>query len=248
MAEEESLREAPKENQTRSIVEIRKRPPIWVRHKIPFIIGGAVLLVILIAVLAVIIFTPKKKSDQDIVMSYLAHKDKEYSEEDKREIVIAYKTLLETQGDEYVDNLISREDQNDITFMGMSVNEYVFRDYKHYAYLNSNNSFIDVAGYDTIAGFDVNAEMGSDGYADLKNVSITIDDKEWARVDLTAEIESFFERFDKATETENTNTIYGVDKVNVDDNTRLYITYLDVQYDDSRNITALRVSGHLLMK
>lgn len=248
MSEEESLREAPKENQTRSIVEIRKRPPVWVRHKIPFIIGGVILGVALIAILAIIIFTPRKRADIDIVGDYLANKGKEYSDEQKVEIVKAYKNLLEVQGEDYVDTVISREDQNEITFMGMSVNEYVFRDYKHYAYLNSDNSFIDVAGFSTIAGFDVNATNGADGYANLNEVEITIDDKTWAVVNLTDEISSFFERFDKINETEPTNTIYGVDKINVDENTRLYITYLDVQFDDSRNITALRVSGHLLMK
>jgi len=248
MAEEESLREAPKENQTKSIVEIRKRPPVWVRHKIPFIIGAAVLAIMIIAVIAVLVFMPKKKSDFDIVLDYIANKDKEYSQDEKVQIVKAYKNLLETEGEEAVDMQISREDQTDITFLGMSVNEYVFRDYKHVAYLNSDNSFIDVAGYSTIAGFDVNAANGPDGYANLEEVEISIDDKVWAVANLRDEITGFLERFDKANEEQSTSTIYGVDKVNIDDKTRIYITYLEVQYDDSRNITSLRVSGHLLMK
>ena len=39
-----------------------------------------------------------------------------------------------------------------------------------------------------------------------------------------------------------------MDTVDVDEKTRLYITYMDVQYDDDKNVTSLRVSGHLAMK
>lgn len=98
------------------------------------------------------------------------------------------------------------------------------------------------------AGFDVDGTPGADGFVDLANVEIVIDGTSYATADLTAEIASFFERLNKANETTSVNTIYGVDTVEVDSNTRLYITYLDVSYDDSYNVTALRVSGHLVLK
>lgn len=189
-----------------------------------------------------------EQTDQEIIENYLANKSSEYSDEDKVKIVTAYKNLLETNGEDYVDALLTRDEQNELTFMGMSVNVYVFRDYKNYGYLNSDNSFIDVKDFSSIAGFDVDAPTGADGYADIAHVDITIDNKTYATADLTEEINSFLDRYEEAKKTSDSNTIYGVDVVDVDSDTRLYITYLDVQYDDSRNITSLRVSGHLALR
>ena len=98
------------------------------------------------------------KDDRQILDDYLANKEAEYTDEEKTQIVTAYKTLLETEGEDYVDGFISRDDQNLITLMGMSVNVYVFRDFKNYGYLNADDSFMNVTGFDSIAGFDVDAD------------------------------------------------------------------------------------------
>lgn len=188
------------------------------------------------------------KDDRQILDDYLANKEAEYTDEEKTQIVTAYKTLLETEGEDYVDGFISRDDQNLITLMGMSVNVYVFRDFKNYGYLNADDSFMNVTGFDRIAGFDVDASVGPDGYADLEHVDINIDGTVYAQADLRDEVASFLERFEKANEEQKTTTIYSVDTVDVDENTRLYITYMDVQYDDNKNVTALRVSGHLALR
>ncbi len=186
--------------------------------------------------------------DRQILDDYLANKEAEYSDEEKTKIVTAYKNLLETEGEDYVDGFMTRDDQNLITLMGMSVNVYVFRDFKNYGYLNADNSFMDVRDFDRIAGFDVDAPLGTDGLADIAHVDINIDGVSYATADLTEEMASFLERFNAANEVEETKTIYGVDTVDVDEKTRLYITYMDVQYDDSFNVTSLRVSGHLVIK
>jgi hypothetical protein len=186
--------------------------------------------------------------DRQILDDYLANKEAEYSDEEKTKIVTAYKNLLETEGEDYVDGFMTRDDQNLITLMGMSVNVYVFRDFKNYGYLNADNSFMDVRDFDRIAGFDVDAPLGTDGLADIAHVDINIDGVSYATADLTEEMASFLERFNAANEVEETKTIYGVDTVDVDEKTRLYITYMDVQYDDSFNVTSLRVSGHLAIK
>lgn len=227
----------------------RKRGLKRYRKLISFI--ATVLGVILAIVLLCILFGGKKdkeRTDKEIVLDYIANQEQEYTDEQKVEIVTAYKNMLETEGEEATDELISKEDQTAISLMGMGVNVYVFRDFKNYGYLNSDNSFIDVEGYKTIAGFDVNASTGADGLANLREVEIVIDDKLCTVADLTDEIAYFMDRFREANTVEKTTTIYGVDMVDVDENTRLYITYLDVQYDDSENVTALRVSGHLLTK
>jgi hypothetical protein len=186
--------------------------------------------------------------DRQILDDYLANKEAEYSDEEKTKIVTAYKNLLETEGEDYVDGFMTRDDQNLITLMGMSVNVYVFRDFKNYGYLNADDSFMDVRDFDRIAGFDVDAPLGTDGLADIAHVDINIDGVSYATADLTEEMASFLERFNAANEVEETKTIYGVDTVDVDEKTRLYITYMDVQYDDSFNVTSLRVSGHLAIK
>lgn len=214
---------------------------------------GIVTVVVAVVVACVILVILNLKpsganSDRAVVEKYFANAEKEYSNDEKVEIVTAYKNLLENEGEDYVDDFLTRDQQNELTFMGMGVNVYVFRDYKNYGYLNSDDSFINVEGYKTIAGFDVDAAIGADGFANLEAVEIKIDGEVWAVADLRDEIADFMTRFDAANEVEKTTTIYGVDKVDVDENTRLYITYLDVQYDDSKNVTALRVSGHLLMK
>lgn len=217
------------------------------RKLILAIVGVVIVLVIGLA--AIFVATKKTpKTDKDIVMDYLANKDADYTDEQKIEIVTAYKNFLETEGEDAVDMLISREEQMELTYMGMPLNVFVFRDYKNYGYLNADDSFMDVADYNKIAGFDVNATVGSDGLADIKNVEIVIDDQSYATADLTEEIAYFFERFDAANTTEKVTTIYGVDTVDVDSDTRLYITYMDVQYNDNKEVTALRVSGHLCMK
>lgn len=186
--------------------------------------------------------------DKSIVRDFVDNQDKEYTDEQKVKIATAYKNMLENEGEEYVDMLFSEEEQMAVTFLGMGVNVYVFRDFKKTAYLNADDSFIDVADYNKIAGFDVDAGLGSDGFVDLANVEISIDGNVYATADLTEELQSFFDRLNKAKETEDVNTIYGVDTVDIDGNTRLCITYIDVSYDDSYNVKALRVSGHLLMK
>lgn len=190
----------------------------------------------------------EKKDDRQILDDYLADKDAQYSDEEKTQIVTAYKNLLETQGEAYVDEFMTEDDQNLITLMGMSVNVYVFRDFKNYGYLNADDSFMDVTGFDKIAGFDVDAKTGEDGLADVAHVDIEIDGTVYTTADLTDEMASFLDRFQAANEKEKTTTIYSVDTVDVDEKTRLYITYMDVQYDDSYNVTALRVSGHLAIR
>lgn len=213
-----------------------------------FIILGSVLLVAIIAIILAFIPIGKVDSNEKIIQNYLENKDKEYSDEEKTEIVTAYKTLLDEQGEEYVDNIFTREEQTELTYLGMTVNVYVFRDFKNYGYLNSDNSFIDVSDFNTIAGFDVDAALGADGFADIAHVEIIIDGEVYATADLTEEMASFLQRLQAQKEADGSVTIFGVDSVDVDENTRLYITYIDAQYDDSFNVTSLRVSGHLAMK
>lgn len=213
-----------------------------------FIILGSVLLVAIVAIILVFIPIEKVDSNEKIIQNYLENKDKEYSDEEKTEIVTAYKTLLDEQGEEYVDNIFTREEQTELTYLGMTVNVYVFRDFKNYGYLNSDNSFIDVSDFNTIAGFDVDAALGADGFADIAHVEIIIDGEVYATADLTEEMASFLQRLQAQKEADGSVTIFGVDSVDVDENTRLYITYIDAQYDDSFNVTSLRVSGHLAMK
>ncbi len=209
---------------------------------------GIRLIVLMLLIMTISACSKKAKDDRQILDDYLANKEAEYTDEEKTKIVTAYKNLLETNGEDYVDAFMSRDDQNLITLMGMSVNVYVFRDFKNYGYLNADDSFMDVTDFDRIAGFDVDAPLGTDGLADIAHVDINIDGVSYATADLTDEMASFLERFKKANETEETKTIYGVDTVDVDEKTRLYITYMDVQYDDSYNVTSLRVSGHLAIK
>lgn len=209
---------------------------------------GIRLIVLMLLIMTISACSKKAKDDRQILDDYLADKEAEYTDEEKTKIVTAYKNLLETEGEDYVDAFMSRDDQNLITLMGMSVNVYVFRDFKNYGYLNADDSFMDVTDFDRIAGFDVDAPLGTDGLADIAHVDINIDGVSYATADLTDEMASFLERFKKANETEETKTIYGVDTVDVDEKTRLYITYMDVQYDDSYNVTSLRVSGHLAIK
>ena len=206
------------------------------------------LIVLMLLIMTISACSKMAKDDRQILDDYLANKEAEYTDEEKTKIVTAYKNLLETEGEDYVDAFMSRDDQNLITLMGMSVNVYVFRDFKNYGYLNADDSFMDVTDFDRIAGFDVDAPLGTDGLADIAHVDINIDGVSYATADLTDEMASFLERFKKANETEETKTIYGVDTVDVDEKTRLYITYMDVQYDDSYNVTSLRVSGHLAIK
>ena len=214
------------------------------------ILLGILLLICVILVIVNITSGSKKSGnhDRDILDSYLANKDSEYSQEEKQEIVTAYKNLLENEGEEYVDEFLSKDDQYELTLMGMTANVYVFRDFKNYGYLNADDSFMDVRDFDKIAGFDVDASVGADGFADLEHVDISIDGVSYTTADLREEVASFLERFEKANATEKTTTIYSVDTVDVDEKTRLYITYMDVQYDDNKNVTSLRVSGHLALK
>lgn len=209
---------------------------------------GIRLIVLMLLIMTISACSKKAKDDRQILDDYLANKEAEYTDEEKTKIVTAYKNLLETNGEDYVDAFMSRDDQNLITLMGMSVNVYVFRDFKNYGYLNADDSFMDVTDFDRIAGFDVDAPLGTDGLADIAHVDINIDGVSYATADLTDEMASFLERFKEANETEETKTIYGVDTVDIDEKTRLYITYMDVQYDDSYNVTSLRVSGHLAIK
>ena len=214
------------------------------------ILSGILLLICVILVIVNITSGSKKSGnhDRDILDSYLANKDAEYSQEEKQEIVTAYKNLLENEGEEYVDEFLSKDDQYELTLMGMTANVYVFRDFKNYGYLNADDSFMDVRDFDKIAGFDVDASVGADGFADLEHVDISIDGVSYTTADLREEVASFLERFEKANANEKTTTIYSVDTVDVDEKTRLYITYMDVQYDDNKNVTSLRVSGHLALK
>ena len=214
------------------------------------ILSGILLLICVILVIVNITSGSKKSGnhDRDILDSYLANKDAEYSQEEKQEIVTAYKNLLENEGEEYVDEFLSKDDQYELTLMGMTANVYVFRDFKNYGYLNADDSFMDVRDFDKIAGFDVDASVGADGFADLEHVDISIDGVSYTTADLREEVASFLERFEEANANEKTTTIYSVDTVDVDEKTRLYITYMDVQYDDNKNVTSLRVSGHLALK
>ena len=209
---------------------------------------GIRFIVLMLLTMTISACSKKAEDDRQILDDYLANKEAEYTDEEKTKIVTAYKNLLETKGEDYVDAFMTRDDQNLITLMGMSVNVYVFRDFKNYGYLNADDSFMDVKDFDRIAGFDVDAPLGTDGLADIAHVDINIDGVSYATADLTDEMASFLERFKKANETEETKTIYGVDTVDVDEKTRLYITYMDVQYDDSYNVTSLRVSDHLAIK
>ncbi|MBP5415392.1 MAG: hypothetical protein ILN61_09175 [Lachnospiraceae bacterium] len=209
---------------------------------------GIRFIVLMLLTMTISACSQKAEDDRQILDDYLANKEAEYTDEEKTKIVTAYKNLLETKGEDYVDAFMTRDDQNLITLMGMSVNVYVFRDFKNYGYLNADDSFMDVKDFDRIAGFDVDAPLGTDGLADIAHVDINIDGVSYATADLTDEMAYFLERFKKANETEETKTIYGVDTVDVDEKTRLYITYMDVQYDDSYNVTSLRVSGHLAIK
>ena len=214
------------------------------------ILSGILLLICVILVIVNITSGSKKSGnhDRDILDSYLANKDAEYSQEEKQEIVTAYKNLLENEGEEYVDEFLSKDDQYELTLMGMTANVYVFRDFKNYGYLNADDSFMDVRDFDKIAGFDVDASVGADGFADLEHVDISIDGVSYTTADLREEVASFLERFEEANANEKTTTICSVDTVDVDEKTRLYITYMDVQYDDNKNVTSLRVSGHLALK
>lgn len=241
-------------NQARPGNANRRRKRGWKRYRKLISFIGTVFGIILAIVLLCILLIPGKKdkkedrTDKQIVMDFVANQDKEYTDEEKAEIATAYKNMLETEGEEATDMLISLEDQTAITLMGTSVNVYVFRNFKNNAYLNGNNSFIDVEGYKTIAGFDVDAGIGADGYVNLEQVEIVIDDQLCTTVDLRDEIASFIERFEQANAVEKTTTVYDVDLVVVDEDTKLYITYLDAQYDDSWNITSLRVSGHYVTR
>lgn len=212
------------------------------------IIGGIVLIAIVALILVLVPFKQAGGSNEKIIQKYLANKDKEYTDEEKVKIVTAYKDLLDEHGEDYVDTLLTREEQTELTYMGMPLNIYVFRDFKNYGYLNSDNSFIDVSDFNTIAGFDVDAVPGPDGFADIAHVDITIDGDVYATADLTEEMASFLQRLQAQKDADGSNTIMGVDTVDVDADTRLYITYIDAQYDDSFNVTSLRVSGHLAMK
>lgn len=218
------------------------------KNKSIFVILGIVAVIVVIAIGLVVFLHKGAKSDRAIIDDYLANQGKEYTSEEQAQIATAYKNLLETEGEEYVDGFMTQEEQTGITLMGMMVNVYVFRDFKTNGYLNSDNSFIDVTGFSTIAGFDVDGAMGADGFVNLDEVEITIDGKLCATANLRDEIASFTDRFKKANETEKTATIYGVDMVDIDESTRIYITYLDVQYDSDYNVTYMRVSGHLLQK
>ncbi|MBP5311020.1 MAG: hypothetical protein J6Z05_10535, partial [Lachnospiraceae bacterium] len=199
---------------------------------------GIRFIVLMLLTMTISACSKKAEDDRQILDDYLANKEAEYNDEEKTKIVTAYKNLLETKGEDYVDAFMTRDDQNLITLMGMSVNVYVFRDFKNYGYLNADDSFMDVKDFDRIAGFDVDAPLGTDGLADIAHVDINIDGVSYATADLTDEMAYFLERFKKANETEETKTIYGVDTVDVDEKTRLYITYMDVQYDDSYNVTS----------
>lgn len=207
------------------------------------------IVVMVIGVISAIIFISKPaKDDLSIVREFVVNQDKEYSDEEKIEIVTAYKNILENGGEEQLDMILTQEEQTAITYLGMTVNMYVFRDFKKRAYLNADDSFMDVADFNKIAGFDVDAVIDADGFADIGNIDISIDGNSYATANLTNEMKSFFERLNKAKEQEDVNTIYSVDAVDIDENTRLYITYMDVEYDDDFKVKSLRVSGHLAMK
>ncbi|MBP5744808.1 MAG: hypothetical protein J6W58_00730, partial [Lachnospiraceae bacterium] len=174
---------------------------------------GIRFIVLMLLTMTISACSQKAEDDRQILDDYLANKEAEYTDEEKTKIVTAYKNLLETKGEDYVDAFMTRDDQNLITLMGMSVNVYVFRDFKNYGYLNADDSFMDVTDFDRIAGFDVDAPLGTDGLADIAHVDINIDGVSYATADLTDEMASFLERFKKANETEETKTIYGVDTV-----------------------------------
>ena len=58
------------------------------------IITGSVLLVAIVALILAFVPFGKVDSNEKIIQNYLENKDKEYSDEEKTEIVTAYKNLL----------------------------------------------------------------------------------------------------------------------------------------------------------
>ena len=44
---------------------------------------------------------------------------------------MVFQNLLENEGEEYVDEFLSKDDQYELTLMGMTANVYVFRDFKN---------------------------------------------------------------------------------------------------------------------
>ncbi len=53
----------------------------------------------------------KERTDKEIVLDYIANQQQEYTDEQKVEIVTAYKNMLETEGEEATDMILSQEDQ-----------------------------------------------------------------------------------------------------------------------------------------
>lgn len=169
---------------------------------------------------------------------YLA--DPAYGMSHSKRVVGAYQYLLKSEGEEYIDAILTREQQTAISDMGLMSGQYVFRDYSERAYLNSDDSFIPVKGYEYIAGFDAYWQ----DYYDLSDFPIEVDGIEVGHFELTDEINSVIERHENRGDDE---IIYGVDEVVVNDDCKLYVTYVEVIYDgESKEISSMRISGHIV--
>lgn len=173
-----------------------------------------------------------------IVNKYI--NDPAYGMSNAKKVVGAYQYLLEEEGEDYVDAILTKEQQSAISDMSLMSGQYVFRDFSERAYLNADDSFIPVKGYEYIAGFDAYWQ----DYYDLTDFPIEIDGIEVGRFDMTDEIASVMARHEQ---NNNDSTIYGVDEVVVSDDCKLYVTYVEVVYDkDSREISSMRISGHIV--
>lgn len=179
-----------------------------------------------------------RMSQKAVINKYI--EDPAYGMSNAKRVLGAYKYLLSSEGEDYVDAILTREQQSAISDMGLMTGDYVFRDYSERAFLNGNDSFMPVSGFDYIAGFDAYWQE----YDDLADFPIEIDGVEVGRFDLTQEVESVIERVEASADY---STVYGVDEINVSDDCKLYITYVELVYDgETREISTFRISGHLV--
>ena len=179
-----------------------------------------------------------RASQTAIIKEYLSGGLDSEDERMRKRLIGAYDYLLNEEGEDYVDKYLTREQQDEIMDLGRYVGEYVYRDYNERAYLNADDSFIPVSGFDYIAGFD-NEQSGS---VDVSSFSIEIDGYDLGSFDLSEEIDDFKARYEEGDD----STLYGVDVVDISDGCRLYITYIELIYDsESGEISTLRVSGHV---
>lgn len=184
-----------------------------------------------------------KASQKNVIKNFIKN-GMPATQEEQKKICGAYKYLLNQAGEDYVDKLLTREQQQTISAMGTMTGEYVFRDYTKTYTLTSNNSFIPTTGYDIIAGFDTYVDNSS-GEVDVSNVVITVDNSEFGPFDFTDEVE----RVKMLCQSEVAGYYQGEDIIKVSDDCEIVVTYFRVLSDDEINtVKELRVSGHLLFK